>query len=66
MKHLHDALKGQIETHYASDPDAARDFILDQLRDGDVVMVKGSNASGVSRVARAMLAVTPHTANGGK
>lgn len=54
MKHLHDALPAGIETIYALDATAALGALAETLNDGDVVLIKGSNASGVHRIARAL------------
>lgn len=62
MKHLHDALPAGIETIYALDAESGIGALADQLGDGDVVFIKGSNASGVHRIARAL---TEGTAFGG-
>jgi len=59
MTPLMDALPDGIETHYAKDADAALTCLTQAVRPGDVVMVKGSNASGVHRVVKALLAAQP-------
>lgn len=56
MRHLQDALPGGVETHYADTAEGACEHLLARIAPGDVVMVKGSNASGVSRVVNALLA----------
>ena len=55
MKHLHDALPARVEAHYAPSAEAAQTIVLDTIAAGDVVMIKGSNASGVSRAAKALI-----------
>jgi UDP-N-acetylmuramoyl-tripeptide--D-alanyl-D-alanine ligase len=51
-----------------SDADAAIDLLRDQVRPGDVVLVKASRAAGLERVAEALLAAGDsgrgHGANG--
>lgn len=54
MKHLHDALPAGIETIYALDAESGVGALAEHLGDGDVVFIKGSNASGVHRIARAL------------
>jgi len=44
------ALPGQVDASYAADPETAVDALTQRLRDGDVVLIKGSNASGVHRI----------------
>ena len=43
------------ESVMVADPDAALALVSAQLRPGDVVLVKASNAIGLSRIARALL-----------
>lgn len=56
MKPLTEALPDGIETIYAKTADTALASLTASVRPGDVVMVKGSNASGVHRVVKALLA----------
>ena len=55
MKHLHDVLPAGVEAHYAPSAEAAQSIVLDTIAAGDVVMIKGSNASGVSQAAKALI-----------
>ena len=52
------------ESVLVSDADAAIDLLRDQVRPGDVVLVKASRAAGLERVAEALLAAGDE-ANGG-
>ncbi len=54
MRALVDSLPAKCGARYASDPDRALDMLTAGLRDGDVVLVKGSNASGVHKIAAAL------------
>ena len=54
MKHLHDALPAGVEAIYALDAESGTGALAEHLGDGDVVFIKGSNASGVHRIARAL------------
>ncbi|MEM8554513.1 MAG: UDP-N-acetylmuramoyl-tripeptide--D-alanyl-D-alanine ligase [Pseudomonadota bacterium] len=56
MAHLHAALPEGQRLGHVSDADAATEALLPHLRDGDVVLVKGSNGSRVSQVVRALKA----------
>ncbi len=54
MRHLWDALPPQMRGLHAGDAVGLVGPVLDAVGPGDVVMVKGSNASKVSAVARAL------------
>jgi len=49
-RHLTGALPGQVDASYSADPETAFVALTERLRDGDVVLIKGSNASGVHRI----------------
>lgn len=51
MRSLHDALPETRRAGYAADADEGLDLIKTAIRPGDVVLVKGSNASGLHRIA---------------
>ncbi|WP_203291963.1 UDP-N-acetylmuramoyl-tripeptide--D-alanyl-D-alanine ligase [Maricaulis parjimensis] len=51
MKHLHDALPAARRAGYAKTAGDALEMILSAVRPGDVVLLKGSNASGLHRIA---------------
>jgi len=51
MKHLSSALPGTIQQHYAVKANDLFDLLKSQLSDGDAVLIKGSNASGMGRLA---------------
>jgi len=57
MKHLADALPVGIDTFHGANSDAIRDRVLDTVRPGDVVMVKGSLGSRMVPIARALHAL---------
>ncbi len=54
MRHLWDALPPQMRGLYAGDAVGLVGPVCDAVAAGDIVMVKGSNASKVSAVARAL------------
>ena len=54
MRTMVDSLPAQCGARYATDPEKALDMLTASLRDGDVVLVKGSNASGVHKIAAAL------------
>ncbi len=54
MRHLWDALPPDMRGLHAGDAVGLVGPVLDAIAPGDVVMVKGSNASKVSAVARAL------------
>lgn len=51
---LVEAVSGRIETVWASDAAEACDLLLKKAIDGDVVLIKGSNASGVHKIAASL------------
>ncbi|WP_300376139.1 UDP-N-acetylmuramoyl-tripeptide--D-alanyl-D-alanine ligase [Henriciella sp.] len=51
MKPLADALKARIETHWASRADELEAVVKKSLTGGDLLLIKGSNASGMGRLA---------------
>lgn len=51
MKALHDALPSAMQAGYARDAAGVLEMIKTAIEPGDVVMLKGSNASGLHRVA---------------
>lgn len=51
---LVDALDGRVETVWAPDADRAGALLMEKAGDGDVVLIKGSNASGVHKVAASL------------
>jgi UDP-N-acetylmuramoyl-tripeptide--D-alanyl-D-alanine ligase len=53
-KPLAAALEGQVETVWARDADGAGELLMEKSGDGDVVLIKGSNASGVHKVAASL------------
>jgi len=56
MKNLADVLRDDLQVHYR---ESARDLVplvLDEIRDGDVVMVKSSKSIGLSQLVAALLA----------
>jgi UDP-N-acetylmuramoyl-tripeptide--D-alanyl-D-alanine ligase len=48
---LAEALNGALDVAACTDADAAAALLIERTRDGDVVLIKGSNASGVHRIA---------------
>jgi UDP-N-acetylmuramoyl-tripeptide--D-alanyl-D-alanine ligase len=53
-KPLAEALDGRVETVWARDAGAAGELLTEKAGDGDVVLIKGSNASGVHKVAASL------------
>jgi len=53
-KPLADALHGAVDVFACADADAALSLIAKRSRDGDVLLIKGSNASGVHRIAASL------------
>ena len=51
MRSLHDALPATRRAGYAANADEGLDLIRAAIRPGGVVLVKGSNASGLHRIA---------------
>ena len=57
MKHLWDALPASQRGAYAETAAALAPILADAVREGDVVMVKGSNGSRMAEVVRALKAL---------
>ena len=55
MKYLFERLPSRMRGGYFTDLEALQVALHEDLRDGDVVMVKGSNASGMSRIVDYLL-----------
>ena len=51
---LADALEGRVEALWAADAARAAELLTSKAEDGDVVLIKGSNASGVHKVAASL------------
>jgi UDP-N-acetylmuramoyl-tripeptide--D-alanyl-D-alanine ligase len=70
MAHLAKALPKNIKSHHGADSDAIRNVVLDLVRAGDVVMVKGSYGSRMIPIAEALQALDrnrpPNTAAAGR
>ena len=60
MDHLWDCAPMTLRAGKAADARALAPAILSALRDGDIVMVKGSNASKVSEIVAAIKAAASH------
>ena len=54
MKHLFEALPLNQRGAWADHAEALKPYVLEALRDGDVIMVKGSNSSRMSLLVRAI------------
>ncbi len=54
MKHLFEALPLVQRGAWAESAEALKPYVLEALRDGDVIMVKGSNSSKMSLLVRAI------------
>jgi UDP-N-acetylmuramoyl-tripeptide--D-alanyl-D-alanine ligase len=54
MRALVDALPAGATARYADAPQTALDMLTSELRDGDVVLIKGSNASGVHNIVASL------------
>lgn len=54
MEHMTAALPGSIRSHLVRSPEKAFEKLLSGLRAGDVVLIKGSNASGVHKVVASL------------
>ncbi|MCC3861371.1 UDP-N-acetylmuramoylalanyl-D-glutamyl-2,6-diaminopimelate--D-alanyl-D-alanine ligase [Pseudemcibacter aquimaris] len=55
MKHLAEHLQNQypaIQASYFNDKNAIERALLSDLKDGDIIMIKGSNSSGMSAVVK--------------
>ncbi|WP_417485863.1 UDP-N-acetylmuramoyl-tripeptide--D-alanyl-D-alanine ligase [Maricaulis sp.] len=51
MKHLHDALPKHVRAGYAQDAAGGLEQVKSMVCAGDVVLIKGSNGSGLHRIA---------------
>ena len=51
MKHLHDALPAAMRAGYAESANDVLEPLKSELRSGDVVLMKGSNGSGLHKIA---------------
>lgn len=56
MKHLFEALPSSVQGGWTPDADAMAALLLPQLRDHDIVMVKGSNGSRMAKIIAALKA----------
>jgi UDP-N-acetylmuramoyl-tripeptide--D-alanyl-D-alanine ligase len=56
MKHLFDALPETQQGGWTADAEAMAALLLPQLRDHDIVMVKGSNGSRMAKIIAALKA----------
>lgn len=54
MRHLFDELPAGLRGHWEPDADSLTETALDAVRDGDVIVIKGSNGSRSWRIAEAM------------
>ena len=57
MAHLKSALSNRVVAHHGPDSEAIRDLVLDTVKAGDVVTVKGSLGSRMIPIAEALLAL---------
>jgi UDP-N-acetylmuramoyl-tripeptide--D-alanyl-D-alanine ligase len=66
MLGLHDALPGNMRGGHCDNSAKAADKAVDAIRPGDVILVKGSLASGMARVVEGLLALeaAPRVVNG--
>ncbi|WP_412545606.1 UDP-N-acetylmuramoyl-tripeptide--D-alanyl-D-alanine ligase [Maricaulis sp. MIT060901] len=51
MKHLHDALPAPLRAGYAKSASEVLEPLKSELRSGDVLLMKGSNGSGLHKIA---------------
>lgn len=51
MRSLADSLDGRIETHWAAKADELDSVVKNCVTNGDILLIKGSNASGMGRLA---------------
>lgn len=58
MAPLADALAGTLAIDHVADADEAIDLVTGTLKDGDIVLIKGSNSVGLSRLVNALSAET--------
>ncbi|NBS01594.1 MAG: hypothetical protein EBS72_05480 [Rhizobiales bacterium] len=56
MKHLFDALPPSLQGGWTADAGGMAALLLPQLRDHDIVMVKGSNGSRMAKIIAALKA----------
>ena len=54
MEALDSALAGRVETHFGASSDSILDKVKKALTNGDILLIKGSNASGMGRLADAL------------
>ena len=54
MKNLHDALPKSMNASWTSSHEKCLAGLLEQVQDGDTIMVKGSNASGMGKLVAAL------------
>jgi UDP-N-acetylmuramoyl-tripeptide--D-alanyl-D-alanine ligase len=59
MKNLHDALPAAMRGGHAPDSKALAPMVIDAVRAGDVVAVKGSHSSHMDVVVDALRALKP-------
>ena len=59
MAHLRDSLGSDKETVYFGTADELSAYVLDNVRGGDVLMVKSSNGTGFGRIVAALIAKYP-------
>ena len=64
MVPLGEALGRRIETHQAATADGLKDKVKNALKDGDLLLIKGSNASGMGRLAEALRQWSAEAAGG--
>ena len=51
MRALRAGVESQIESHWAQKADDLDSLVKNSLKDGDLLLIKGSNASGMGRLA---------------
>ena len=55
MKHLHHSLPNNVRAGYAQDAAAGLELVKSLVRPGDVVLIKGSNGSGLHKIASVLV-----------
>ena len=55
MKSLHDALPSPVRAGYAQDALGGLEHVKSLVRSGDVVLIKGSNGSGLHKIASVLV-----------
>jgi UDP-N-acetylmuramoyl-tripeptide--D-alanyl-D-alanine ligase len=60
MAPLKKALEGKCDTVHATDASSALESLTDRVRGGDVLLIKGSNAVGLSRIVEALISNRSH------